>query len=77
MDTNNGGSLNRKQVTRDWATALFRDGHLSLVRSAHGAEMATAQFASHVSRLGIAVVWLSNVETTLDMDTLDEWMASS
>ena len=77
MDTNSGGSLNPKQVTRDWAAALFRDGHLSLVRSARMAEMGTAQFASHASRLGIEVIRLDSAEATQDIDTLDEWPASS
>jgi len=35
-----------------WATALFRDGELSLARAARVAEMDTAAFISHLSRLG-------------------------
>jgi predicted HTH domain antitoxin len=71
------GALNADGVRPALATALFRDGHLSLVRSARLAEMPVSQFAAHVSRLGIAVVRLSADEATRDMDTLDEWLASS
>ncbi len=59
------------------ATALFKDGHLSLARSAALAQMSAPDFARHVSRLGIAVVSLSAEETARDMDTLEEWLASS
>jgi len=59
------------------ATALFRDGHLSLVRSAKLAGMGVPDFAQHVSRLGIAIVRLDAKEAARDMDTLDEWLAAS
>lgn len=59
------------------ATALFRDGHLSLARSARVAGMTVAEFIQHVSRLGIAAVRLGAEETRRDIDTLDEWLASS
>jgi len=59
------------------ATALFRDGHLSLVRSAKLANMPVSQFAAHVSRLGIAVIALDASETARDMDTLEQWLATS
>ncbi len=59
------------------ATALFRDGHLSLARSARVARMPLPAFITHLSRLGIAVVRLSAAETTRDLDTLDQWLASS
>jgi predicted HTH domain antitoxin len=71
------GVLSAEGVRPALATALFRDGHLSLVRSARLAQMPVSQFASHVSRLGIAVVRLSAAEANRDMDTLDEWLASS
>lgn len=71
------GMLDAKGVKPALATALFRDGHLSLVRSARLADMPVAQFAAHVSRLGIAVVRLSEQETNRDMDTLEEWLALS
>ncbi len=71
------GVLNTDGVRPALATALFRDGHLSLVRSARLAEMPVSQFAAHVSRLGIAVVRLSADEARQDMDTLDEMLGAS
>ena len=38
------------------ATALFRDGGLSLARGARMAQMPMADFITHVSRLGIPVI---------------------
>ena len=72
-----GGLLDAKGVKPALATALFRDGHLSLGRAATLAGMEAGQFASHVSRLGIAVIRLNDVEATSDMDTLEQWLASS
>lgn len=59
------------------ATALFRDGGLSLVRSAKMAQMPLASFIAHVSRLGISVVTHDASEVGRDMETLDQWLASS
>ncbi len=59
------------------ATALFRDGHLSLARASRLADMPLPMFVTHLSRLGIAVVNLDANEATRDLDTLDEWLASS
>lgn len=72
-----GGLLDAKGVKPALATALFRDGHLSLGRAATLAAMDAGQFASHVSRLGIPVIRLSDAEATSDMDTLEQWLASS
>lgn len=71
------GVLNAKGVKPALATSLFRDGHLSLARSAHLADMSVAEFIAHVSRLGIPVVRLDAQETHRDLDTLEEWLASS
>ncbi len=71
------GVLDASGVRPALATALFRDGNLSLTRSAHLAGMRVSEFASHVSRLGIPVVRLEGGETAQDMETLDEWLASS
>lgn len=71
------GMLEARGVRPALATALFRDGHLSLARSARLAEMAVAEFAAHVSRLGIPVIRLNAEETRRDLDTLDQWLASS
>ena len=59
------------------ATALFKDGHLSLGRGAALAGQTVAEFVSHLSRLGIPVISLSSEETARDLDTLDEWLAGS
>jgi prevent-host-death family protein len=71
------GLLEGKGVRPALATALFRDGHLSLVRAADLAGMPVADFAAHLSRLGIPVVRLADAEVREDMDTLDEWLGSS
>ena len=59
------------------ATALFRDGGLSLVRSARMAQMPLAAFIAHVSRLGIPVVTHDAADVAQDMQTLDQWLAAS
>ncbi|MFZ8912686.1 MAG: UPF0175 family protein [Burkholderiaceae bacterium] len=59
------------------ATALFKDGHLSLARAAALAETPVSSFVSHVSRLGIPIVNLAASEVAQDMETLEEWLASS
>jgi predicted HTH domain antitoxin len=59
------------------ATALFRDGALSLGRAARLGEMSVAAFMRHLSRLGIPAIGGSAEETHKDMDTLDAWLASS
>ena len=71
------GALTAKGVRPALATALFRDGHMSLVRAAHLAAMPVPSFVSHLSRLGIAVVKLDAQEARRDMDSLDQWLASS
>jgi len=69
--------LSAKGVRPALATALFRDGHLSLVRAAALAEMPVSAFVSHLSRLGVPVINLDAAEAAKDMETLDEWLASS
>ena len=59
------------------ATALFKDGGLSLVRSAKLAQLPLASFIAHVSRLGIAVIDLEPNDIVRDIETLDQWLASS
>ena len=72
-----GSVLDAAGVKPALATALFRDGHLSLVRAARLAEMPVSGFVAHVSRLGIAVIRLDAEETTKDIETLEQWLASS
>lgn len=71
------GALSARGVRPALATALFRDGHLSLARAAAFAEMSVSAFVSHLSRVGIPVVNLDAAEAEQDMETLDEWLASS
>ncbi|ESQ15646.1 MAG: type II toxin-antitoxin system Phd/YefM family antitoxin [Thiohalocapsa sp. PB-PSB1] len=71
------GGLDAKGVKPALATALFRDGNLSLARAAGLAEMPLSEFIAHLSRLGIPVVDLNAEEAAADLDTLDAWLASS
>ena len=59
------------------ATALFRDGGLSLARSARMAQLPLVAFIAHVSRMGITVVEMDAAETKRDIETLDQWLALS
>ena len=59
------------------ATALFRDGELSLVRSARVAEMDVASFIAHLGRLGIPAIRLTAAGTNADLDNLEQWLQSS
>lgn len=71
------GALDLPGVRAALATALFRDGHLALARAARVAQMPMAAFMAQLSRLGIPVVQLTAAEATRDLDTLDQWLASS
>ena len=71
------GVLKEPGVKAALATVLFRDGHLSLARSARLAEISMPDFVAHVSRIGIPVVRLDAKEAEGDLDTLDQWLASS
>ncbi|MFM7548262.1 MAG: UPF0175 family protein [Cyanobacteriota bacterium] len=72
-----GGVLQAPGVRAALATALFRDGELSLVRAARVAEMDVARFISHLGSLGIPAIRLSAAETHADLDTLEQWLRSS
>ena len=70
------GLLGSAGVKLALATALFRDGHLSLARSARLAEVPLVEFITHLSRLGSPwCAWMAKSEA--DMDTLDQWLASA
>ena len=71
------GMLQAPGVRAALATALFRDGELSLVRAARVASMDVASFISHLGRLGIPAIRLSASETNTDLDTLEQWLQSS
>jgi len=72
-----GKLLSEPGVRAALATALFRDGGLSLVRSARMAQMPLAAFITHVSRLGIPVVSHDAADVPRDVQTLDQWLATS
>ena len=72
-----GKLLSEPGVRAALASALFRDGGLSLVRSARMAQMPLATFIAHVSRLGIPVVTHDASGVARDMETLDQWLAAS
>lgn len=71
------GMLQAPGVRAALATALFRDGELSLVRAARVAAMDVTSFIAHLSRLGIPAIRLSAADTHRDLDTLEQWLASS
>ena len=77
MGLDQNGLLQAPGVRAALATALFRDGELSLVRSAHVAGLDVSGFISHLSRLGIPAIRLSEAETNADLDTLEQWLQSS
>jgi predicted HTH domain antitoxin len=64
-------------VRKALATTLFKDGDLSLSRSAKLADMPLADFIAHVSRLGLPVIDQTAEEVQQDMDTLDQWLAGA
>lgn len=71
------GVMDEAGVRPALATALFRDGNLSLARAARLADMSVSELATHLSRLRIPVIALNADEAERDMETLDEWLASS
>jgi predicted HTH domain antitoxin len=77
MGLDQQGLLQAPGVRPALATALFRDGELSLARAARVAAMDTATFIAHLSRLGIAAIRLTEAETRADLDTLEQWLQSS
>ena len=77
MGLDQGGLQQAQGVRPALATALFRDGELSLARAAHVAQMDTSSILSHLSRLGIPVIHLTEAETNADLDTLEQWLQAS
>lgn len=67
-------ALDMPGVRTALATALFKEGNLSLARAANLANMTLAGFITHISRLGIPVISQTDDEVEEDMDTLDEWL---
>ncbi len=56
------------------ATALFREGDLSLGRAAKVAHLALIDFVQHVSRLGIPVVKGTAENVTQDEVAIGAWL---
>ncbi len=59
------------------AVALFKDGALSLGRAAQVAARPVSELVSHLSRLGIPVAAGGRAEAAAQLESLDEWLASS
>ena len=69
-------TLDMPGVSLALATALFKNGELSLARSANVAKMTLVDFISHLSRLKIPVINQRAEDVEQDMDTLEQWLAS-
>lgn len=74
MGLNSAKIIGMPGVRKALATALFKDGNLSLARSAKLADMPLANFIAHVSRLGISVIDQTAEEVQADIDTLEQWL---
>lgn len=72
VNTNN--IIDMPGVRKAMATALFKEGELSIARSAKLANMALTDFIEHISRLGIPVINQTAAEVQQDMDTLEQWL---
>lgn len=59
------------------ATALFKDGDLSLGRAARLAELPLVDFIQHLSRAGIPAIQGTADDARADLETLRKWFASS
>ena len=64
-------------VRRALATALYRDGGLSLGKAAAIADLPIAEFMQHVSRLGIPVIRGTAKQAVSDADVIDSWRGDS
>ena len=64
-------------VRRALATALYRDGGLSLGKAARVADLPVGEFMLHVSRLGIPVIAGSATEVMADAETIESWQTES
>ena len=77
VGVNTGNIIDMPGVRKAMATALFKDGELSIARSAKLAKMALADFIEHISRLGIPIINQTAEEVDQDMDTLEQWLQQS
>ncbi len=74
VGVNTGNIIDMPGVRKAMATALFKDGELSIARSAKLAKMALADFIEHISRLGIPIINQTAEEVDQDMDILEQWL---
>ncbi len=74
VGVNTGNIIDMPGVRKAMATALFKDGELSIARSAKLAKMALSDFIEHISRLGIPIINQTAQEVDQDMDTLEQWL---
>ena len=59
------------------ATALFREGSISLGRAARFSKLPLAEFIRHVSQLGIPVVDGTAASVRQDVEVVQEWRKNS
>jgi len=59
------------------ATALFKSGSLSLGRAARVGGVPISELVTHLSRLGISAVSGNQEGVVAELETLEEWLASS
>ena len=69
--------LDDEEVRRALALSLFQSGGLSLGRAARVACLDPSSFISYLSSRGVSVVDEESAEEEADLETLDEWLASS
>ena len=62
-----------QDIRRALATALYRDGSLSLGRAAKFSGLAIAEFIGRLSRCGIPVVRGTSATVADDAEAIDEW----
>jgi predicted HTH domain antitoxin len=74
VGVNTSDIIDMPGVRKAMETALFKDGELSIARSAKLAKMALADFIEHISRLGIPIINQTAEEVGQDMDTLEQWL---
>lgn len=65
--------LSEPGVREALATALYRDGTISLGKAERVARLPVAEFMRHVSRPGVAVIRGSAVDVASDIDTIEAW----
>jgi predicted HTH domain antitoxin len=71
------GILSESGVRRALATALFKDGHLSLGRAAKLANMPLGEFIPFLGRQGIPAITGTADDVRRDLEALRRWDKSS